>query len=330
MEDAKNHQVYTIKETEILLDLKRVIEAEYLAIKKQIDSIDERFINVVKVISQTKGKVVFSGVGKSRYVGLKLSSTFSSISIPSFFIDPLDAFHGDIGSLDTNDILFLLSYSGKTKELIELLIEAKRRGILTISLTSNPDSFLYTNSDLSLKIKPVKEACFMGLAPSSSVVAMLSIGDAIGFCAAKLKGTSSVEFSKNHPSGFLGIKTKKVEDVMKPIEKTPYVYENDTLAKAIDKMTSSKIGAVCIVNKELNLVGFFTDGDLRRTISQKEINLETPIKEIMTRYPITAKKFMTVEDIMRKMNDFAFDNMPVVDENGKLIGIVDERDILKF
>lgn len=330
MENAKDNQIHSIKETEILIDLKNVIEAEYLAIKKQLDIIDERFIKAVHLISKLKGKIAFSGVGKSRYVAMKLASSFSSLSIPSFFIDPLDAFHGDIGSLSKDDIVFLLSYSGKTKELVELLIESKRREILTISLTSNTDSFIYSNSDVSLRIKPVKEACFMGLAPSSSVVAMLSLGDAIGFCAAKLRGTTHRDFAKNHPSGFLGVKTKKVEDIMKPLNKTPYIFENDTLAKAIEKMTSSKIGAVCIVDEELNLIGFFTDGDLRRRISQKNISLDMPIKEIMTKYPITAKRFMTVENIIRKMNDFGFDNIPVVDENGKLIGIVDERDILKF
>lgn len=327
MENAKDYQIHTIEEAEILTDLKNIIDTEALAIKKQIESFDKNFIKAVKVISQAKGKIAFSGVGKSRYAAMKISSTFSSLSLPSFFLDPLDAFHGDIGSLSDNDILFILSYSGKTKELVELLFEAKRRNIITISLTSNTDSLIYLNSDIPLRIKPVKEACFMGLAPSSSVVAMLCIGDSIAFCAAKLKGIKPTDFSKNHPSGFLGIKTKKVEDIMKPLDKTPYIYEDETLARAIEKMTSSKLGAVCIVDKDLKLVGFFTDGDLRRKITQN-ITLHTPIREIMTKYPISAKRFMSIEDVIKKMSDFGFDNIPVVDDKGKLIGIIDERDIL--
>ncbi|MCX7905449.1 MAG: KpsF/GutQ family sugar-phosphate isomerase [Elusimicrobiales bacterium] len=330
MENEKNKQIYSITRNEIINIAAQVIDSEANAIFLQHKAINENFIKAVLLIANAKGKIVFSGVGKSRYVALKVSATFSSLSIPSFFLDPLDAFHGDIGSLSKDDILFLFSYSGKTKELVELLIEANKREILVISITSDSNSFIFKNSTIPLEVKYVKEACFMGLAPSSSVVAMICLGDIIGFSVAKIKGITPKDFSYNHPIGFLGFKNKNIEEIMRPLSETPFIYEDSNLAEAIEKMTSFKIGAVCIVDKELILKGFFTDGDLRRTLFQNDIDLKMPINKLMTFHPITAKKFMKVEDIIMKMQKFGFDNIPVVDENNKLLGIVDERDLLCF
>jgi len=313
---------------EVITTAFSVISMEIKALEKQLSALNINFFNLVYDIYKSKGRIVFSGVGKSAIIAKKIAATFSSLGISSFFIDPVSALHGDLGSLKKDDLCVILSYSGNTSELKNFIFSLKNLNIKTAAITSDENSFLAKNCDVFFKILPVIEACPLGLAPSSSTTAMLAVGDALAFCVAKLRNITTNEFAKYHPSGSIGIKTLKVKDIMRKGEKCPVVLNDSKIIDAIDKMTSSKMGAVCIVDSTNHLLGYFTDGDLRRLISYSNINLNDKIESVMNKYPITVNPDNFVCEAIEKMKKFGFDNIPVVDKDNHLVGILDERDIL--
>jgi len=306
-----------------------VLDKEAGAILKQKEAVDDNFIKTVEFINKIEGKVAFSGVGKSKGCAIRLAATFSSVGIPSFFLDPVDALHGDMGVLSDKDAAFLISYSGETKEIKNLVLNLKKIGIKIISMCSNKNSFLYLNSDFPIYLSPVEEACPNGLAPSSSIAAINAVGDSIAFSCAAINSFTKEDFHRLHPGGSLGKMTGlKVKDVMRKLDRTPYVLSGSSIALAIEKMTSYKIGAVCIIDSDMVLKGYFSDGDLRRLFSQNKIGLFDKIDAVMNRYPVSISPDRTLEDAVLKMKEMGFDNIPVVDENNILKGIIDERDAL--
>lgn len=305
-----------------------VLDEEANSILLQKSYIDDSFIKAVKLISFHSGNIFLSGIGKSSIIAKKISATMASIGISSFYIDPVNALHGDIGRIKSSDIIIILSYSGQTKELKDFIYSLKNREVLIISITSNEKSFLAVNSDIVIKINILKEACPLNLCPSSSTTAMLSIGDAISFCVMNIKGVREVDFSKNHPAGALGKKTNlRVCDIMRKNDLIPKINIDLKVYDAINIMTSFKTGAVCIVDDNDYLKGYFTDSDLRKLISLRE-NLDKKIKDVMNNNPftITADKF--IGEALALLSSKGFDNMPVVDYSNKLIGFLDERDLM--
>lgn len=306
-----------------------VLNKEAEAILKQKETVDDNFIKTIEFISKIKGKIAFSGVGKSKGCAVRLAATFSSVGIPSFFLDPVDALHGDMGVLSDKDAVFVISYSGETKEIKNLILNLKKMGIKIVGMCSNRNSFLSLNSDFCVFLSPVEEACPNRLAPSSSVAAINAVGDSIAFSCAAINSFTKEDFNRLHPGGSLGkITGLKVKDVMRKIDRTPYVLSGSSIALAIEKMTSYKIGAVCVVDSAMLLRGYFSDGDLRRLFSQNKIGLFDKIDSVMNNYPVSISPDRTLEDAVLKMKEMGFDNIPVVDENNILKGIIDERDAL--
>ncbi|MBU4310682.1 KpsF/GutQ family sugar-phosphate isomerase, partial [bacterium] len=238
--------------------------------------------------------------------------------------------HGDMGMVMKEDIVLILSYSGETEEMKRILPLVKRLGLKLVTLTGNPDSSLAKESDVILNVKVKREACPFNLAPTASTTAMLALGDALAIALLNKKGFKESDFALIHPAGVIGKKLLlRVENVMKKGEENPLIDEDKRVKEALLVMTSTRLGAVSVVNKEGKLIGFFTDGDLRRCLQKDKNLLEKKISSVMTKKPTTITKRKLATEAVRILQEKGFDNIPVVDENNRPIGIVDERDLLK-
>lgn len=319
-----------LKNNEIIKIAKEVIFTEVEQISLQLKNIDEEFVNAVKLLVNLKGKLVVVGIGKSGLIGRKIAATFSSLGIPSVFIHPVELLHGDMGLIKQEDLVLVLSYSGETEEIKKILPFIKNFGIKIISFTGKKNSKLAEYSDVVVCTKILKEACPYNIVPTSSTTAMLVVGDALGITVAKIKGFKKEDFAKFHPFGSLGKQlTLKVKDIMRTGKMLPKVYPEDKVKDALFVMTSTKLGATTVVDKNGKLIGYFTDGDLRRKFQQDPNILYKKISDVMTKNPkyiYYEKLVVEAKKLMEKCN---CDNLPVVDENKKVVGIIDERDILQ-
>src|SRR5210317_577626 len=267
---------------------KKVIDLEIQALQKLKKKIDNSFNKAVVEIAKCKSKVILCGVGKSGLIAAKISATLSSVGTPSFNLSASDSSHGDLGSISKKDILILISYSGKTSELKNIIQYANRNKITLIGIMSKRDSILYKASDIKLVIPEVKESG--GIVPTSSTTAQLALGDALAISAMHYKKFSKLDFKKIHPAGSLGAQLKTVEDVMLIDKKIPFVNEDIKMITALKILTEKKLGVLIVRNKKKETIGIITDGQIRRS-NQKQFNLQImKVKEIMTKNPISVDK----------------------------------------
>lgn len=311
-------------------DAKKVLEIESEAVRNLMEQLDDNFPKAVDLISKCKGRVIVTGMGKSGLIGRKIASTLSSTGTSAFFVHPVEGMHGDMGMVMKEDIVLALSYSGETEEMKKILPLIKRLGVKLITFTGNPDSSLAKESDAVLNVKVKKEACPFNLAPTASTTAMLALGDALAIALLDKKGFTEADFAAIHPAGVIGKKLLlRVEDVMRKGKENPLIDEDKRVREALFVMTSTRLGAVSVVDKKGKLIGFFTDGDLRRHLPKDKGLLEKKISSVMTRKPTTITKRKLATEAVRILQEKKFDNIPVVDEDNRPIGIVDERDLLK-
>ena len=250
---------------------KEVIDLQIKALKKLKTSLDKSFDDAVRAIIKCKSKVIICGVGKSGIIASKISATLSSVGTPSFSISANDCSHGDLGRITKNDILVIISYSGKTDELKNIIRYAKINGILLICIVSNKNSLLYKSSNIKLYIPEVIEAGY-GIVPTSSTTSQLSLGDALSIALMKKRKFGKLDFKKFHPSGNLGNKLKTAGDLMLTKNKIPFVNENEIMKKSLKILNAKKLGFVVINNKHGLNSGIFTDGDLKRLVQKKKKN----------------------------------------------------------
>ena len=309
---------------------KKVIELQIKALQKLKNSIGSSFDLAIDVLSKCQSKVILCGVGKSGLIASKISATLSSVGTPSFTISASDSSHGDLGSISKRDILVLISYSGNTEELKNIIQYANRNRIKLIGIMSKKNSLLYKSSNIKLLIPEVKESGH-GIVPTSSTTAQLAIGDAIAIALMNQKKFSKLDFKKFHPSGSLGKKLKTVEDLMVVKNKIPFINENLTLKKTIKIINSKKLGVVIIRNKKKETTGIFTDGDIKRTIQKKntEIN-DLIIKSIMTKNPISINKDELAVKAIEVMNRKKITSLCVHGNKNKkkTIGIIHVHDLI--
>ncbi len=309
---------------------KKVLQIEVDALNKLIKSIDDSIEKAVCLMGECKGRIIVTGMGKSGLVGRKIAATLSSTGTPAFFLHPAEGTHGDLGMVMHNDVILAISYSGETEEINNILPLIKRMGIPLIALTGKPNSTLAKYSNIVLNIHVPKEACPFNLAPTSSTTVTMALGDALAVCLLKLKGFKKEDFAELHPRGIIGKKLLyRVEDVMRKGKENPFIDESKTIKEALLVMTSSRLGAVSVVDKQGKLVGYFTDGDLRRHLQVNEDILDKEISEFMTRKPTTITQDKLATEAVKILQDNKFDNIPVVDNKMRPIGIIDERDLLK-
>ena len=306
---------------------KEVIQLEINALKKLKNSITGSFSEAVDIISKCQSKVILCGVGKSGLIAAKISATFSSVGTPSFSLSANDCSHGDLGSISKKDVLVLISYSGSTEELKNIIKYANRNKITLIGIMSKKNSILYKASDIKLLIPEVTEAG-LGIVPTSSTINQLSIGDALAVAILNKKKISKTDFKKYHPSGNLGIKLRTVEELMSVGNKIPFVNENLNMEKALKILTQKKLGTLIVRNKNRITTGIITDGNIRR-LNQKTDNLKKFIvKSVMTKNPIYVEKEMLAEKALSIMNDQKITCVCVNKNKNKTIGILHIHNIL--
>jgi len=308
---------------------KKVIDLEIQALQKLKKKIDNSFNKAVVEIAKCKSKVILCGVGKSGLIAAKISATLSSVGTPSFNLSASDSSHGDLGSISKKDILILISYSGKTNELKNIIQYANRNKILLIGIMSKKDSILYKASDIKLVIPEVKESG--GIVPTSSTTAQLALGDALAISAMQYKKFGKFDFKKIHPAGNLGIQLKTVEDIMIVGKKIPFVNENLNMRKALDVLSKKKLGVLIVRNKQNKTKGIITDGQLRR-FNQKNLSLHSKKAiDIMTKNPVGVDKDMLAAKALAVMNNKKITSLCVYNKKDKLktIGIIHVHNILQ-
>ena len=293
-------------------------------------TLDGAFEEAVRRILELKGDVVVSGMGKAGLVAQKISATLASTATPSIYLHPVEAVHGDIGRARREDLVVVLSNSGETEELLNMLPVIRRIGAQVVAVTATAESALGRRSDVVVALGKIDEACPIGLSPSASTAVMMAIGDALALTVFKERGLGADELAQFHPGGALGKKLMTVREIMRTGEKQAVVGEETPLREALIRITKARAGAVGIVNGTGRLTGIFTDGDLRRTLARGRADLDHPIKEFMTREPITISADRLASEGARLLHEKQIDELPVVDEQGAPVGLLDVQDLLRI
>jgi len=308
---------------------KEILALERAGIEEVEKNLDENFLQALDLLLSSRGRVAVAGVGKSGIIGRKISATLSSLGTPSFFLHPVEALHGDLGTLTKDDLLIAISYSGKTLEVCELVEIVKRRGIKVVAMTGNPESPLAKLADVALNTKVPREACPLNLAPTTSTTATLALGDALAVCLFELRGLSSEDFRRNHPGGALGERLKvKVKEIMLTGEAIPKVLTGTPLNEAVYILDKKRLGGVIVVDRGNHVLGIFTDGDLRRLITKTKHLPEVTIDEVMTKKPKLIEENRLAAEALELMERHLITLLPVINEDEKLVGVLHLHDIL--
>ena len=306
---------------------RKVLRTESDAIAALIGRLDSSFERAVDLLLATKGRVVVTGMGKSGLVARKIAATFSSTGTPSVFLHPAEASHGDMGMLVEGDAVVALSYSGETDEILHLLARIKRLGIPLISMTGARDSTLAQASEVLLDVSIEREACSLNLAPTASTTASLALGDALAIALLERKGFREDDFAELHPGGDLGKKLKRVEHLMHPVEAIAVVRPATPMRAAIAEMSRKGFGITHVVDSGRLLVGIITDGDLRRLIQSRPNLLEQTAGQCMTARPTTIHRRELATRALKIMESFKITALPVVDQRGRLEGLLHLHDL---
>lgn len=304
---------------------KRVITEQSLALVTLADTISLDFHNVVDHIVNFKGRIILTGIGKSGYIAHKIAASFSSTGTAAFYIHPAEASHGDLGMITENDLVIMLSNSGETRELLDIINYCKRFNIKIVGITMKSNSTLAIHSDFTLIIPTIKEASLI-LAPTTSALMMLSLGDALTIAVQEAKGFSKDDYHLYHPGGKIGANLLKVKDLMRTGNQLPLVREDTPFTETIIIMTKMSLGCALVVNDNSLLLGIVTDGDLRRHINDP-INLKYA-KDTMTINPVRVSSSQLATEALYIMNSKPITVLPVTD-NGLLVGVVHIHDILR-
>ncbi len=308
---------------------KRVLEIESSAIANLKSDLGESFTNACEMCFNCTGKIIVMGLGKSGHIADKIAATFASTGTSAFFIHPSEAIHGDLGMIDKEDVVLVLSNSGETEEIVSLIPVIKGMGIKIIALTGNKESKLSNEADIHIHVLVKEEACPMNLAPTASTSAALAMGDAIAVALLEKRGFTKEDFAKSHPGGSLGKQLLlSVEDIMHTGDEIPKVYETDKLASGLIEMSEKALGMTVIINEKDDLVGIFTDGDLRRTLESKVDIQNTNMKEVMKKNPYIIKKETLAYNAVAKIQEKKITSLIVVDGK-KVIGALNIHDLFR-
>jgi arabinose-5-phosphate isomerase len=311
-----------------LVTAKRVLRIESEAIAGLIERLDERFEKAVELLYACKGRVVVTGLGKSGLIGRKTAATFASIGTPSLFLHAAEALHGDLGMLTADDVLLVISSSGETEELVELVESVKRLGIHIITLTANPRSTLAAASDIVLDIFVKEEACSLNLAPTASTAAALAMGDALAVSLLERRGFKEEDFAALHPGGRLGKKLRRVEALMHTGEDVPRVLAATKMPDVIYEMSRKGLGLAAVTEAGGRVLGIITDGDLRRMMLKKKENvLGLTAADCMTKNPVTIPRSELAASALRAMEEKKITSVLVVDSAGRLEGVLHVHDL---
>lgn len=319
----------TVQPTAAALDMaRRVLVIEADAVRALVERIDAKFLAAIALVLGCSGRVIVSGIGKSGHVARKIASTLASTGTPAYFVHPAEASHGDLGMVRPEDLFIAISYSGESEELLRLVPLLKRGGARMIALTGAAGSTLAREADVHLDVAVEQEACPLNLAPTASTTATLAMGDALAIALLDARGFSADDFARSHPGGSLGRKLlTHVSDVMRTGDAVPSVPRGTTLAEAIYEITRKGMGMTAVVDEARRLIGIFTDGDLRRSIERDTDLRRTTVETVMTHGPRTVTPGALAAEAVELMERTKSTQMPVVDENGVLVGALNIHDL---
>ena len=311
-----------------LVEAKKVFDTEIAALEKTRDALDDTFLKILDLVVNCKGKVIITGMGKPGHIAAKLAATFASLGTPSFRLHPAEAMHGDLGMVSANDVVIAISFSGESDEIVRILPNIKMIGATLVGITGNANSTLAKASDIVQVLPKFEEACYLGLAPTSSTTAVLCYGDALAVVASGIYGFKDVDFGKFHPAGSLGKKLiLKVDDLMAKDDKNAKVHISLPLKNAIIELSKKGLGAVSVVDDDGKLLGIITDGDLRRQLEKGADIYGMKVEEIMSSNPFTVEKDRLAIDALKIMKDKNISCL-IVTENGEAIGTIRLQDII--
>ncbi|HNX68005.1 MAG TPA: KpsF/GutQ family sugar-phosphate isomerase [Candidatus Omnitrophota bacterium] len=309
---------------------KEIFSIEALAISRLRFKVGKDFEKAVQWLAECKGRVILTGMGKPGFIARKIAATMASTGTPSLYLHPAEAVHGDFGVVTSKDIVIAISQSGESEEIVRLLPLIKRKGVPLIALTSLPKSSLGRNADIVLDLGVRREACPLNLAPSASTTASLAMGDALALCLLKKRGFRSEDFAELHPAGSLGRRLLRVKDIMRTGKANPLVRLKTTVRQALLKITSSRAGGCTLVDPKGKLLGVFTDGDLRRHLrTQGEKILNHAVEKLATLKPRFIHRDKLAEEAFHIMESLRIDELPVVDDQGRVVGLLDVQDLMR-
>ncbi len=314
----------------LLATAKKVIEMEVDAVRSLHSIIDDAFLQAIDLMLQCPARVVLTGMGKAGLIARKVAATLASTGTPSFFMHPAEGVHGDLGMITSQDVVVAFSNAGETEEVLRVIPYLKHFGAPLIAITSNGQSTLAKSAQVALVIPKAPEACPMNLAPTSSTTQMLALGDALALVLLEARGFAQEDYALRHPGGSLGRRLlTKVSDIMHSGEDNPVVSHTSTLKEAIFAMTRSKLAATSVVDDEGKLVGFFTDGDIRRYMMEGTPDLSIEVSGLMTPNPKHAWPNMMAAKALEILREHKIIELPVCDEEGRPIGMVHLHDITR-
>lgn len=316
--------------TDYLASARRTLKLEIEALEEVLAQLDQDFIAACELILACQGRIIVTGMGKSGHIGHKIAATLASTGTPSFFMHPGEASHGDLGMVTRSDLVLALSNSGETNEVTSLLPLLKRLGIPIIGLTGAPQSTLAKEANVHLNASITREACPLNLAPTSSTTAALALGDALAIALLQARGFGPDDFAMSHPGGSLGRRLLlRVSDIMHSGDALPSVLITASLREALLEMTEKGLGFTCILDTDQNLLGVYTDGDLRRTLDQELDLRNLKVADVMTKSSKHIKADVLAAEAVLLMEENKISALPVMDNNQKVIGALNMHDLLK-
>lgn len=314
------------------LELAReVLLAESRAIGELAERLDGAFCDAVTLLERCRGQVVVSGMGKAGLIGAKLAATLASTGTRSLFLHPAEAFHGDLGRVGSDDVLLMLSFSGATDEVVRLMPHVRGLGARIIAITGRPESPLAQAADVVLDLGPLREACPLGLAPSTSTTAMLALGDALALVTSQRRQFGAADFARFHPGGSLGLRLAKVDDSMRPRIDCRVASQSQSVREVFVQLSrpGRRTGAIMLVNDADHLTGLFTDSDLARLLERnRDADLDAPIEQVMTHSPRTVTLGTPLSEAIEMMAERKLSELPVIDHEGHPQGIIDITDVV--
>lgn len=314
---------------QIIEEGRRVFNTEIEALQKTRDALNETFATIIQEFSKCKGKIIVTGMGKPGHIATKIAASLSSLGTPSFCLHPAEAMHGDLGMVTSQDVVFAISYSGESDEIVRILPYFKLIGAKVIALTGNPDSTLAKAADISEVFPKFDEACALGLAPTSSTTAELCYGDALAVVCSIMAGFRDENYARIHPAGSLGKKLiYKVSDIMVAGEDNAVVQEGTSMKDTIIEISKKGLGMVSVVDAAQHLKGIVTNGDLRRQLDEGVDIYALRVEDVMTKRPIVINSEQLAVEALNLMKERMINSLPVIDRQGRLIGTIRWQDIL--
>ncbi len=309
---------------------RRVLERERDGLSQVLELLDDSFVRAVEVLLNCTGRVAVSGVGKAGLIGAKIAATLSSTGTPAYVLHPVEALHGDLGMVGVDDVVLTLSNSGESAELVGLIPKLKKFGCEVIMITGRPQSRGAMLSDIVLNTGKVDEACPLGMAPSSSTTVMLAVGDALALTVSEIKGFDKEQYAAVHPGGVLGRSLMRVQEIMRTAEDCPMIDCRGTVRDYVERVLAapSRAGAAAVVDGERKLKGFFTHGDLCRLVPKVDKPGAQKIQDVMTKDPKAVTVGDRVAHALEIMQQYKIDEIPVVDDQHRVVGLIDIQDLL--